>query len=164
MIELAAPFAFVALLAFAAGCDIATMTIPNWLSIALAALFPVVAAISGAPLAEIGAHVGFGAAVLFAGFVLFSLGVLGGGDAKLIGAAAVWTGAAAFLDFVTAMALAGGALAIALFIARRFVSPAEHRPAFANRLLRARGGIPYGVAILVGGFAVVDAMSIAPAH
>ena len=161
MIEIIALIAFTGLLAGAAFSDVATMTIPNWVSIALAAAFPVAALAAGAPLGQIGLHLAFGLAVLAIGFSLFQAGIIGGGDAKLIAAAAVWTGMSAFIPFATWTAVAGGLLAIMLMIARHRVKPAEGRPAFVNRLLNVQGGVPYGVAILAGGLMAIGALPFA---
>lgn len=161
MIELAPLFVFAVLLVAAAASDIATMTIPNWLSLALACLFPVAALAAGLPLATIGWHLAFGFAVLVVCFLLFQVNVFGGGDAKLIAAAAVWTGFAAFAEFALWTALAGGVLAILLIMARWWFKPSDTRPAFVNRLLKVRGGAPYGVAIMTGGLMALDALPFA---
>ncbi|MDX2276482.1 MAG: prepilin peptidase [Hyphomonadaceae bacterium] len=158
MLDLLALGAFSILLLVAATSDVATMTIPNWVCAALAAAFPIAALASGVPLATIGFHLLWGFAILAVGFLLFQINVFGGGDAKLIAAAAVWTGFAAFGPFLLWTALAGGVLALVLLIARHFVKPAEQRPAFVNRLLKIRGGVPYGVAIMTGGLMVLHAL------
>jgi prepilin peptidase CpaA len=161
MLEMLPLAVFAALLVFAAGSDIATMTIPNWVSIVLAAAFPVVAIAFGMPLPTIGLHLAFGVAVLAICFLLFQFGVMGGGDAKLIAAAAVWTGFAAFAPFALGTVLAGGVMALVLLITRSRIKPAEARPAFVNRLLKPRGGVPYGVAIMAGGLMALEAMPFA---
>lgn len=142
---------FAGLLVFAAASDVATMKIPNWVSVALAGGYAVYAALTGSSWASAGLHFAFGAAVLVLGFLLFQVGVMGGGDAKLIAAAAVWTGHQDFLMFAFWTALAGGVLALVLMLVRRGVHPNDARPAFVNRLLKPRGGVPYGVAIAAGG-------------
>jgi len=134
------------------------MKIPNWVSLALTAAFPLAALLLGMPVKEIGLHLAFGFAVLAIGFLLFQFGVLGGGDAKLIAAAAVWTGVAAFGSFALTTVIAGGIMALILLVARARVKPAETRPAFVNRLLKPRGGVPYGVAIMAGGLAALQAL------
>ncbi|MES1198988.1 MAG: prepilin peptidase [Pseudomonadota bacterium] len=154
---------FAAFLLFGAFSDIASMTIPNWLSIAMAAAFPVCAVALGMPWNIIGLHLAFGIGVLVITFVLFQFNVMGGGDAKLIAAAAVWTGVGAFWPFAVWTMIAGGLLALALLIARKGLKPSEARPAFVNRLLKPQGGIPYGVAIMTGGLAVLSALPFAGA-
>jgi len=164
MIELLPLLPFILLLLFAAGSDIATMTIPNWVSIAMAALFPAVALALGMPLTQIGMHVLCGAAMLIVCYLMFSASIMGGGDAKLIAAAAVWTGFGALGPFVVWIALTGGVIALALLVTRKWVKPDPARPAFLNRLLKPRGGVPYAVAIMAGGLAVLDSLTLgAPA-
>lgn len=158
MLDLLALGAFSILLLIAAGSDVATMTIPNWICAALAAAFPLAALMTGVPLATIGLHLLCGLAILTVGFLLFQINVFGGGDAKLIAAAAVWTGFSAFGPFILWTALTGGLLALILLVARWRVKPAETRPAFVNRLLKIRGGVPYGVAIMAGGLMVLHAL------
>ena len=92
MLEVFALVVFAGLLVYAACTDVASLTIPNWVSIALAGVFPLAALAVGMPLSEIGMHYLFGAAILAIGFFLFAANIFGGGDAKLIAAAAVWTG------------------------------------------------------------------------
>lgn len=158
MVDLLALAAFAGLLVYAAGSDVARLTIPNWVSIAMAALFVAAALLVSMPLAEIGLHLAVGAGVLVVGFILFQANVIGGGDAKLLAAAAVWTGFAAFAPFMFWTAVAGGVVALFLLIARRFIAPAETIPAFVNRLLQRHGGAPYGVAIMTGGLMASPAL------
>ena len=158
MLQLLPLLPFVGLLLVAAFTDLTTMQIPNWVSIALAALFPLAAFAAGMPLNEIGFHFLFGAVVLVIGFALFQFNIVGGGDAKLIAAAAVWTGLTAFAPFAVWTAITGGLIAVALLVIRKFYRQADTRPAFVNRLLMPRGGVPYGVAIMTGGLMVLGAL------
>jgi prepilin peptidase CpaA len=160
MIEIIALISFAGLLLYAAASDAASLTIPNWISIALATLFPAFALASGASLAVIGLHLLFGFGVLVVGFFLFQANVIGGGDAKFVAATAVWTGFTAFLPFLFWMAVSGGVMALALLAARQFLSQAETNPPFVNRLLKEQNGIPYGVAIMIGGLVSAPAIPI----
>src|SRR5215475_4391437 len=111
--------AFPLLLLYAAWHDVSTMTIPNWVSISLGVIFIPAAFAAGLSPSEIGMHLAFGAAVLLICAGLFYIGVFGGGDAKVIAAASLWLGLAAVASFVMSMAIAGGALAATLIVARR---------------------------------------------
>jgi prepilin peptidase CpaA len=161
MLELLPLLVFAGLLIFAACSDVATMTIPNWVSIALAGLFPLFALIAGWHWQAIGLHLLVGFAALLLGFLLFQLNILGGGDAKLIAGVGVWTGLAAFSTFILWTAVAGGVLALTILLARRQLKPADARPAFVNRLLTDKGGVPYGIAIMTGGLMALRALPIA---
>ncbi len=149
MFEMIALAAFAGLVVYAACSDMARLIIPNWVSIALAAIFPIAALIAGAPLMSIGLHLLFGFGVLALGFVLFQFNIIGGGDAKLLAAVSIWTGMTAFMPFIFWTAIAGGVMALALLTARQLL-PVGTYPAFVDHLLKKQNGIPYGVAIMVG--------------
>lgn len=138
------------LLLFAALHDVATMTIPNWVSIALAVLFLPAAALAQFSLTQAGLHIGVGAAMLVVSIILFMLGVFGGGDAKLLAAASLWAGPSGLSVFIMGVALWGGALAIVVIAARRFV-PVEAAPPYVREPLIEGNGVPYAVAIAGGG-------------
>jgi prepilin peptidase CpaA len=72
---------------------------------------------------------------------LFAARMLGGGDAKLLAALALWVPPAAFAELLLVMALAGGLLAGAMLVTRR------------------RASVPYGIAIAAGGLWVLPALS-----
>ena len=160
MLEILALTIFAGLLIYAACSDIASLTIPNWVSIALAGVFPAAALAAGLPLGDIGMHLLFGLAVLAIGFFLFQANIIGGGDAKLLAAATVWTGFPGLPVFLFWTAIAGGILALALLAARQFLKQTETRPAFVNRLLK-QTGIPYGLAIMAGGLMAIPALPFA---
>ncbi|MAI91115.1 prepilin peptidase [Ponticaulis sp.] len=147
---------FCAGLVFAAFHDIASMTIPNWLSVAYIVSFPVAALFMGASLQSIGWHFAAGGIALVICFGLFAAGVFGGGDAKLIPAVMVWVGPDGALAFVFALALSGGLLALLFILSRRFV-PATVVPGFLHRSVVEGPGIPYAVAIAFGGFWAIPA-------
>jgi prepilin peptidase CpaA len=151
---------FAGLLVFAACNDVARLLIPNWVSIALAGSFPLFALGHGLAWSDIGIHVAFGFAILAVGYFLFHANIIGGGDAKLLAAASVWTGFTAFAPLVFWMALSGGLLAVILMRARKWVPYVEGAPEFVNRLLIRGGGIPYGVAIMCGGLASIPSLLI----
>ncbi|MEZ5937211.1 MAG: prepilin peptidase [Hyphomonadaceae bacterium] len=140
---------FPVMLLIAAWCDLRSMLIPNWISIVLALAFFPAAALAGLSLNQIGVHLAVGACVLLVCATLFYIGVFGGGDAKLISAASLWTGLAAGANFAMATALAGGGLALVLIVLRRLNVQSE--AGWAKRLLNPAEGAPYAVAIAIGG-------------
>ena len=96
----------------AAISDIISFRIPNILSLILLAVFFPFAFFSDMDLLLAGTHVLVGFCVLVVTFGLFSAGLFGGGDAKLMSVAAVWVGASQLLIFLVAVTIAGGAVAI----------------------------------------------------
>lgn len=148
-------------MAFAACNDLFTMKIPNRVSLALVAGFVIVAALVQMPLETFGTNLAIGFAVLAATFVLFSLNLLGGGDAKLIAAGSVWVGANHIIDYLALIALFGGVLSLAILAYRRwFSTQVLALPGWAQRLHTAKGPIPYGIAIAAGGLAIFPATDL----
>lgn len=150
---------FPALVIVGALRDATSYTIPNWISLALIAAFPLAALALDLPLGVMGMHAGVGVAALAAGMAMFALGWVGGGDAKLLAAAALWLGWPAALTFVLVTALAGGALTLMLLSLRSAaLRPlALMGPPWFSRLAEPGENIPYGVAIAVGALAAFPA-------
>ena len=148
MIEFPLLLMFPAAMAFAGAMDFFTMTIPNRVSLALIAGFAVVAAMAGAPWMLVANHVAAGLLFLGIGIFMFSMGWLGGGDAKLLAAAALWLGFDSLFPYITLVTILGGALAIGLLAFRNITPPVWLMgQEWALRLHDRRGGIPYGIAL-----------------
>jgi prepilin peptidase CpaA len=143
---------FPALVIVAAVTDIASYTIPNRLNLVLAAAYPAAALMLGHSPAEIGVGLAIGFAALIVGMGLFAAGWIGGGDAKLFAAVALWLGWPALVSFIMATSLTGGALALLLLNARAaWVRPyLAGAPPWLARLTTTDEPVPYGVAIAVG--------------
>jgi prepilin peptidase CpaA len=145
-------------MAFAAANDLFTMKIPNRISLALIGGFVAIALITRMPLETLGLHVVIAVAVLIATFTLFSLNMLGGGDAKLMAAGALWMGPDHIIEFVAYVTIFGGILAVAMLGYRNFLpANALPLPAWARRLHRTGEGIPYGIAIAAAGLMLFPA-------
>ena len=146
---------FPTLMAYAAVSDLFTMTIPNKLSLAVAVVFGVFALASGMTWAALAWHLGAGALVLAVSFALFSFGWIGGGDAKLAAAVALWLGFPILTDYLVLAAMAGGILTLAILVLRGFPLPhfALAWP-WALRLHDRKTGIPYGIALAGAALAV----------
>ncbi len=115
------------LMAYAAMSDILTMTIPNRVSAALVGAFAVLAVTAGFGWAQVAEHALVFVLALAIGFALFSAGVIGGGDAKLAAATALWLGYGPLLDYVVNASMIGGLLALAILALRRHPLPASRR-------------------------------------
>lgn len=152
-----------ACLVWAAVSDIRSMTIPNRLTLALAVAFVPVALMLSLSPAQWGVHLGLGLAGLVVGMVMFALRFMGGGDAKLIAAVALWLGLQGFFAMLIYTALAGGALTLGLLFARKAFHPyAARMPGYIGRHLEPKGDIPYGVAICAGGLCALLQSDILP--
>jgi prepilin peptidase CpaA len=139
---------FPALMAFAASSDLITMTISNRVSIVLVAGFFALALMSGMAMTEVLSHVGAGALVLVVSFGFFARGWIGGGDAKLAAATAIWLGFGYLMNYLVYASLLGGALTFLLIEFRLVPLPGLLAGQFwAQRLHRQGGEIPYGIAL-----------------
>ena len=139
---------FPALMAFAASSDLLTMTISNRLSLALVAAFFLLGIATGMSLNDFGMHLAAGAVVLVFAFGFFTQGWIGGGDAKLAAATALWFGFGHLFDYLIYAALFGGALTLLLIQFRKLPLPAPlARQSWILRLHEKNGGVPYGIAL-----------------
>ena len=141
------------LLCIAAVLDTWKFIIPNAVTVGLMALFVVTTLLL--PI-EMGwrdwlSHLGAAGAVLTGGAVLFAFDKMGGGDVKLMTAVAFWTGFEYLADLLLYIALAGGALAIGLIIARKLLfalmTAASLTKVTVPRILLSGEPVPYGLAI-----------------
>jgi prepilin peptidase CpaA len=133
-----------ALVAAAVG-DIRTRTISNGLTLAIAlAAIPFWWLSDVALWPDVALRIGIAAAVFAAFALAFYLGMMGGGDVKLLAALALWLPPAAVLFLLVVMSLAGGALTLVMLV--------------RHRLARRQGRleIPYGVAIAFGGLWLIS--------
>ncbi|MEQ9490315.1 MAG: prepilin peptidase [Alphaproteobacteria bacterium] len=136
-------FAFLACLA--AVWDLRSFTIPNSISIAVAALWPVYAIAAGLGL-EAMAYAGtIAVGVLFVGMLGWSRGWVGGGDVKLFSAFALWAGPVGLIPLVVHTGIAGGVLSLFWLTSKplRFAAVRAGLPV----ALTPPKHIPYGVAI-----------------
>ena len=145
---------FPALMALSASTDLLTFTIPNRICVSLALGYIVLAAALGVAVEDIFLNLSCGLAVLTVTFGMFLLGWIGGGDAKLAAATALWLGWSLILDFGATAALCGGALTLTLLSARMMPLPAMlMRHAWIERLHHWKTGVPYGIALAAAGLA-----------
>ena len=139
--------------AVAAFEDFRRLVIPNGVVIGLCVLWPFqLAAAPGASLITGMAAIGCGFAVFFAGALLFSRGLIGGGDVKLLAAATLWAGPGGTLPLLLLTGLLGGLLGLfaLLPICPDFAGMRRRTATGASEIVANRPHptvVPYGVAI-----------------
>jgi len=139
---------FPALMAFAASSDLFTMTISNRITLILVGGFFVLALWSGMSPSDMLSHAGAGLAVLAVSFVFFARGWIGGGDAKLAAATALWLGFDHLMAYLLYASIFGGLLTLAMIRFRLMPLPnALADKEWVKRLHRLDGGVPYGIAL-----------------
>jgi prepilin peptidase CpaA len=130
-------FLGIVLFIIAAYSDVRSFRIPNLLVGAVALLAVARLIVIGDPSAAV-YTVGASVIVLAIGFVLFSRGFVGAGDAKLITAAALLIGYNDLLSFLVFMSICGAVISLAAFVTK------------TNQKAKTLY-IPYGVAIATAG-------------
>jgi prepilin peptidase CpaA len=146
----------IVLLAMAAGWDLASFTIPNFLQVSLILAFIGFALVSHVPLSALGTHLLAGALGLTVGFALFAFGYIGGGDAKLFACIALWLGFRDLPAYTLVACVLGGGLSLAILTLRKLPLPAFlARRSWMLRLHDPKAGVPYGVALAAGVFLIL---------
>jgi prepilin peptidase CpaA len=138
---------------FAAISDMLSMTIANRVPLLLIAVFALVAPLTGMEWATFGMHFAAGALVLCVTFGLFAIGGMGGGDAKLLAATAVWMGFNIhLLEYLVTSTFLGGLLTLAILVYRKSTLAVFTRHSqFLQHFADEANGIPYGIALGIGG-------------
>jgi prepilin peptidase CpaA len=138
----------IVLFIFAAYSDVKSLRIPNKLVAAIALLAVTRLIVLGDPTVAF-YTVGASTVLLVIGFVLFWQGFVGGGDAKLVTAAALLVGYHDLFSFLFLTSLCGGLVSLATLVIHRYV-PLFLGPKLAL-LVPGRLSVPYGAAIAGGG-------------
>jgi prepilin peptidase CpaA len=143
---------FPALMALSASVDLLTFTIPNRICVSLALGYLALAAPLGISAADMLLNISCGFAILAIAFVMFHLGWIGGGDAKLAAATALWLGWNSIFDYGVTAAIYGGILTLIILSARMMPLPgALARFTWIARLHKGNVGVPYGIALAAAG-------------
>lgn len=151
------PFA----MAYAAASDLISMTISNRLCLFLVGSLVICGALLGLSPATIGWHLAAGALVLVVAFGLFAAGWIGGGDAKLAAATALWFGFDQLMPYLLTAAFFGGLLTLIILRLRSRPLPAfAENWGWARRLHAANEGVPYGIALAFAALLVLPDTTI----
>jgi prepilin peptidase CpaA len=143
----------VVLLVMAAGWDLASFTIPNFIQVGLVLAFIAFVLVARVPVSALGTHLLAGFVGLAAGFALFALGYIGGGDAKLFACIALWLGFRDLPVYALVACILGGGLSLAFLSLRKLPLPSFlARRSWVLRLHDPKEGVPYGVALAAGLF------------
>jgi prepilin peptidase CpaA len=138
---------------FAAVSDVLSMTIANKVSVVLVATFALAAPLTGMDWASYGWHFAAFGTVLSTTFLLFAIGGMGGGDAKLMAATALWMGLnPSLLGYLVTSAFFGGVLTLAILSYRKsYLADLTGSNMFLRHFANPTVGVPYGLALGLGG-------------
>lgn len=151
---------FVTALIYAAISDASSMIISNKICLVVMLAFAASVPLSWVGWGVFGEHMLVGLVFFLVGFVLFAVGGLGGGDAKLMAAIGLfwtWPDAAAFVIYVT---LYGGALALFLMIGRNVMPVSVSTNGLVAKMFATEKKMPYGIALALGAMTVLPTSDI----
>lgn len=155
ILDAAALILFPLLMAYSALSDLFTMTISNVISIVLVLSFVIMAELAGMEWSTLAMHLAAGLAALLVTFIFFALGWVGGGDAKLAAATAVWLGWDNLVNYGLQASVLGACLTLGILFWRKIELP-ERLAAreWIVRLHRQGNGVPYGIALALAGLII----------
>ena len=149
---------FMGFLLLAARSDAADLRIPNRLVLVMALAALPVGWLLGLGLPVV-STVMTGAATLAVTWAMFEMGWLGGGDAKLAAATALWLGPAGMAVFAVATALFGAILAVAMLgLGRWDLARSAFGARWQARLTAEVISVPYALAMAPGGAVAIAAL------
>ena len=134
--------------------DASRYIISNRLNLVVLILYGLAVGLLPIPLEAMAEALGAAGLVFAVGIALFALGLMGGGDVKLLVVLTLWTGwHAATPSFLFLTAMAGGLLVVLVLLLRALAAPGlrKLRPQHElPRLLTRKQPVPYGLAIAAG--------------
>jgi len=151
---------FAGALIFAALSDAASMKISNRISLAIIIAFAIATPIAWESWAVFGEHMFIGLIFFVAGFIMFAVGGLGGGDAKLMSAIALWWTWPDVLPYIFYVTVLGAVLAIFMMVGRNFVPASIATNGMVSRMFSNEKQIPYGIALALGSLLVLPGSDI----
>lgn len=138
---------FPASLLWAMLSDLRRFEIPNAIPILLVAAYLLASFVLDVDALVVLRQIGIAAAAVVVGFALFALGVVGGGDVKLVAAVLPWLAPLQIPQFLVIMALFGGLVGLVILGLRQLPPGTILLARPWLRRLRQEGKIPYGLAI-----------------
>lgn len=145
---------------YAAITDSAAMRISNKLCLAIIVSFVLMTPFAWAGWGVFLEHLAVGGIFFAAGFIMFAVGGLGGGDAKMMAATALWWTWSDVLSYVLMVTFLGGVLAIALIAGRKYVPVSLATGSLTSRLFSDEKKLPYGIALGLGALIVLPSSDI----
>ena len=142
---------FAGLLLYAAWSDFKQFLIPNRIPLCILTLYPAYVLTAG-PGVEWLMSLAIAGGVLAVGLVFFATGWMGGGDVKLITAAALWAGPEYSIHLLLLTAIAGGVLSLTVILWAKYAWIVGLSSGEITKK------IPYGIAVAGAGLFVAGSL------
>jgi prepilin peptidase CpaA len=162
LISLAIRFVVLCALLWLAVVDVRTRRLPNRVVLTIGVLFLIDALVVNMSIRNVVMHLllAFSVFVVCAG--LFAAKMLGGGDAKLAAVIFLWAGPNLWLPALTLISVIGTLVSL-VSLATRNINPDERSALMrALAMFSSWRGVPYGVALALGGGSVIILPALLP--
>ena len=163
LLSLAIRFAALCALLWLAVVDVRTRRLPTRVVLTIGALFFIDTLVVRMSIRDIVMHLLLAFSVFAICAALFAAKMLGGGDAKLASVIFLWAGPTLWLPALTLISVTGTLVAL-ISLATRNMNPDQQRSALMRALAMFSGwrGVPYGVALALGGGSVIVLPALLP--
>lgn len=162
LLSLATRLVVMCALLWLAVIDVRVRRLPTHLVLLIGALFFIDVLIVRMPPTDVLMHVLVGFVVFVVCVALFAAGMLGGGDAKLASIIFLWVGPGLSLLALTFISVVGTLVALISLATRRMSHVQRSRIFRVLAMFSGARGVPYGVALALGGGAVIVLPALLP--
>jgi prepilin peptidase CpaA len=142
--------------------DVRSRRLPTSVVLAVGALFFADALVRRMPVDDVIVHLLLAIGVFLVCAVLFAAKMLGGGDAKLASVIFLWAGLTLSLPALTLISLVGTVVSLISLATRSMKPDQPFMPMRVLAMFSGSRGVPYGVALALGGGTIIVLPAILP--
>ncbi|MFP3563330.1 prepilin peptidase [Paraburkholderia sp. SIMBA_030] len=142
--------------------DVRVRRLPTRTVLMTGALFFLDALILRTSIGDIAAHLVVALCALVACIAMFAAKIIGGGDAKLASIIFLWAGPGLSWPALTLISVIGTFVSLVSLATRHMNQDQRSRPMRALAMFSAARGVPYGVALALGGGSVIVLPTLLP--
>jgi len=142
--------------------DVRSRRLPTKMTLMIGVLFFLDALIIRMPVHDLLTHLLLGLAVFMICAALFAAKMLGGGDAKLAAVIFLWVGLRLAIPALTLVSVIGTLVSLVSLATRKMNSVQRSTPLRTLALFSGARGVPYGVALALGGGTVIVLPALLP--
>jgi prepilin peptidase CpaA len=162
LLSLAIRLIVLCVLLWLAVIDVRSRRLPTTIVLPIGALFFADALVRHMSIDEVIVHLLLAIGVFLVCAALFAAKMLGGGDAKLASVIFLWAGLTLSLPALTLISVIGTVVSL-ISLATRSMNPVQpFMPMRALAMFSGARGVPYGVALALGGGAVIVLPALLP--
>jgi prepilin peptidase CpaA len=162
LLSLAIRFVALCTLLWLAVVDVRSRRLPTRVVLTIGALFFIDTLVVHMSIRDVLAHLLLALGVLVICAALFAANMLGGGDAKLASIIFLWAGPSLWLPALTLISVIGTLVSLISLATRHMDQDQHSSPMRALAMFSGARGVPYGVALALGGGSVIMLPALLP--